>query len=441
MTPPVTRIAPSPTGFMHIGTARTALFNWLYARGRGGRFLLRIEDTDAARATPGAVEAILDGLTWLGLDWDGDPVFQSENAARHAQVVGQLLASGHAYRCTCTPARLAALPHGYDRQCRDAGHGPDCGPHVVRIKAPLAGEIVLDDQVQGRVVVAAKDLDDFVLLRSDGTPTYMLCVVVDDHDMGVTHVIRGDDHLSNALRQRTITDAMGWPVPVYAHIPLIHGADGKKLSKRHGAVGVAWYREQGYLPEAVCNYLLRLGWGHGDAEVISRAEALEWFDLPAVGRAPARLDEAKLDALNAHYIAEADDARLLDILGIDDARFLAALPLLKPRARTLAELREAGAFLLAPVEPDDAAREKLTGAGDALAALAQALQEAEPFDAAGVKAAVKAVADARGVKMGAVGPVLRAALTGRTGGPDIFASAAILGRDECLERLKGVQKP
>jgi glutamyl-tRNA synthetase len=442
MTQITTRIAPSPTGFMHIGTARTALFNWLYARGRGGRFLLRVEDTDAARAAPGAVEAILEGLTWLGLEWDGAPVFQSANASRHAAVVQDLLERGAAYRCTCTPERLAALPPGgYDRHCRDAGHATG----VVRIRAPLEGESVLDDAVQGRVRVPAGALDDFVLARADGSATFLLACAVDDHDMGITHVIRGDDHLSNAHRQRLIYAAMGWAEPVWAHIPLIHGPDGAKLSKRHGAVGLEAYRDAGYLPEAVFAYLLRMGWAHGDAEIISRDEALAWFDLPAVGRAPARLDEAKLAHLGAHYIAQADGARLLALLGALDTpspfaregKFAAALPLLRPRARTLAELRDAGAFLLAPVEPDDAAREKLTGTRDILDALTKALQGAEPFDAAGVKAAVKAVADGQGVKMGAVGPVLRAALTGRTGGPDIFESAAILGRDECLNRLYG----
>ena len=439
MTPPVTRIAPSPTGFMHIGTARMALHNWLYARGRGGRFLLRIEDTDAARAVPGAVEAILEGLTWLGLTWDGEPVFQSANAPRHAQVVRELLEAGHAYRCTCTAERLAGLPPGgYDRRCRDAGHGPDCGPHVVRLKAPLTGQSVLDDAVQGRVRVAADALDDFVLLRGDGTATFLLACAVDDHDMGVTHVIRGDDHMSNAHRQRLIYAAMGWAEPVWAHTPLIHRAEGGKLSKRDGGVGLEAYRDAGYLPEAVFNYLLRLGWAHGDAEIISREQALAWFDLPAIGRAPARLDDAKLAHLGAHYMQAAGDARLLALAGVEDARFAEALPLLKPRAGTLAALREAGAFFCGPVEPDDAARALLTGAGAVVSALRQALAGVEPFDAAGVKDAVKAVADARGVKMGAVGPVLRAALTGRTGGPDIFASAAILGREECLARLGGL---
>lgn len=453
MTPIVTRIPPSPTGFMHIGTARTALYNWLYARGRRGRFLLRIEDTDAAREVPGAVEAILDGLRWLGLDWDGEPTFQSRNLARHAAVARELLEAGKAYRCTCTAQELAAMGHGYDRRCRDAGHGPDCGPHTIRIDAQaiarrsqyrsarISGDgpsniLKLKDEVQGDVCVDVKQLDDFVLLRADGSPTYMLSVVVDDHDAGITHVIRGDDHLNNAFRQRVIYEAMGWAVPVYAHIPLIHGPDGKKLSKRHGALGVEWYRDAGYLPEALCNYLLRLGWGHGDDEIISRDQALAWFDLAAVGRSPARFDVDKLSSLNAHYIQEAKDTRLLELLGVGDARFSEALPLLKPRAKTLVDLREEGAFLLHPVEPDDKAQEILAAASEILPAIIAMCADADPFDTDTLKAAAKALAKSRGVTMGAVGMPLRATLTGRGASADIFALAAILGRKTCLARLR-----
>lgn len=431
----ITRIAPSPTGFMHIGTARTALFNWLYARARGGKFLLRIEDTDKARDTPGAVEAILEGLSWLGLTWDGDVVYQSQRAERHAQVAHELLAAGHAYRCTCTPEELAAMGgHGYDRRCRDANHGPDA-PHTIRIKAPLEGQSVIDDQIQGLVKVEAGALDDFVLLRSDGTPTYMLSVVVDDYDMGITHVLRGDDHLSNAHRQKVIIEAMGWSVPTYAHIPLIHGPDGTRLSKRHGAVGVEWYRQEGYLPEALFNYLLRLSWGHGDAEIISQEQALAWFDIADVGKSASRFDIAKLDSLNAHYIMQADDARLMDLLGITDSRFAAALPLLKLRAHTLKDLEAEGAFLFAPVAPDEAAKAALAGAGEIVTAIACALEGVEPFTAEAIKEALHTLATQRGVKMGALALPLRAALTGRTKGIDLGPAAALLGRTECLVRL------
>jgi glutamyl-tRNA synthetase len=316
--PVVTRFAPSPTGFLHIGGARTALFNWLYARHHGGRFLLRIEDTDRARSTQPAIDAILDGMRWLGLDWDGDAVFQFERSARHAEVAHALLANGHAYRCFATSEELEAMraeqranrqPLRYDGRWRDRdpSEAPAGAPFVIRLKAPREGQATIDDRVQGKVTVQNSELDDMVLLRSDGTPTYMLAVVVDDQDMGVTHVIRGDDHLNNAFRQLALIRAMGWPEPIYAHVPLIHGADGAKLSKRHGALGVEAYRdEMGILPEALSNYLLRLGWGHGDAEIISRDQAVEWFDLADVGRSPSRFDIKKLENLNGNYIREAD---------------------------------------------------------------------------------------------------------------------------------------
>ena len=358
----VTRFAPSPTGFLHIGGARTALFNWLYARHHGGRFLLRIEDTDKARSTQAAIDAILDGMKWLGLDWDGDAWFQSQFAARHAEVAHELLARGHAYRCWMTqeelaaaresgPARAPAVP---DPQpvARPSPTAPADQPFVVRLKAPQDGETAIEDQVQGRVTVQNSELDDFVLLRSDGSPTYMLAVVVDDHDMGVTHVIRGDDHLNNAFRQLAIIRAMGWPEPVYGHVPLIHGADGAKLSKRHGALGVETYRDDlGILPEALFNYLLRLGWGHGDEEIIAREDAVRWFDLPQVGRSPSRFDTRKLENLNGHYLRAADPRRLASLvdhlveaalgrgLDADDIDLLArAMPQLTPRAKDLDEL-------------------------------------------------------------------------------------------------------
>jgi glutamyl-tRNA synthetase len=387
--PVVTRFAPSPTGYLHIGGARTALFNWLFARHHGGTYLLRIEDTDRARSTDAAIDAILDGLDWLGLGSDQPPVYQFSRAARHAEVAHQMLAGGHAYKCFATPEELAELreqqraakqPMRYDGRWRDRdpAEGGD-RPFVIRLKAPREGETVIEDAVQGRVVVKNAELDDMILLRSDGTPTYMLAVVVDDHDMGVTHVIRGDDHLNNAFRQLGIIKAMGWDEPVYAHIPLIHGADGAKLSKRHGAMGVDAYRDElGMLPEAVCNYLLRLGWGHGDEEIVSRERAIELFDLAGVGRSPSRFDLKKLENLNGHYIREADDARLAALvaprvaalmgrdLSADDTALLArAMPGLKPRAKTLHEIADGSLFLFAqrPLVPDDKAMALLDANG------------------------------------------------------------------------------
>ena len=457
----VTRFAPSPTGYLHIGGARTALFNYLFARHHGGKFLLRIEDTDRARSTDAAIDAIFDGLEWLGLAGDESPVFQFARAARHAEVAHALLATGHAYKCFGTPEELAELreqqraakqPMRYDGRWRDrdSAEGGD-KPFVIRLKAPREGETVIEDAVQGRVVVQNAELDDMILLRSDGTPTYMLAVVVDDHDMGITHVIRGDDHLNNAFRQLGIIRAMGWPEPVYAHVPLIHGADGAKLSKRHGALGVDAYRdEMGFLPEAVNNYLLRLGWGHGDDEIISREQAVDWFDLGGVGRSPSRFDFKKLENLNGHYIREADDARLAALVAarmpaLDGdaaeqrlARLAAIMPALKPRAKTIIELADGAAFLFAvrPIPVDGAAAKLLDDAARTLlGAVADRLRAAGEWSLETIEAAVRAVAEEAGLGLGKVAQPLRAALTGRTTSPGIFDVLYHLGREETLGRL------
>jgi glutamyl-tRNA synthetase len=459
--PIVTRFAPSPTGFLHIGGARTALFNWLYARRHGGRFLLRIEDTDKARSTQAAIDAILDGMRWLGLDWDGEAYFQSRFADRHAEVAHQLLASGHAYKCWMSQEELAAQRESAQRErrpfkivsrWRDCGGEQGEGPFVVRIKAPAAGETAIDDQVQGRVTVSNSEIDDFVLLRSDGSPTYMLAVVVDDHDMGVTHVIRGDDHLNNAFRQLAIIRAMGWPEPIYGHVPLIHGQDGAKLSKRHGALGVETYRDElGVLPEALFNYLLRLGWGHGDEEIIAKEDAQRWFDLANVGRSPSRFDVKKLENLNGHYLRQADDRRLATLIdhriegalgrGLDagDHDLLAkAMPVLKPRAKDLNELAEAAAFLFRqrPLDMDEKAAVLLEGeARRLLARLHSALAKLSEWSAATTEQAAREVAEAEGVKLGQVAQPLRAALTGRATSPGIFDVLMLLGREESLARV------
>ncbi len=449
----VTRFAPSPTGFLHLGGARTALFNWLFARHNGGKFLLRIEDTDRARSTQPAIDAILAGMRWLGLDWDGDAVFQFARSDRHAAVVHAMVESGHAYRCWMTQEEIAAQreaaqaakkPLRIRSPWRDRADGPADRPFVVRLRAPQEGSVTIDDRVQGSVTVQNAELDDLVLLRSDGTPTYMLAVVVDDHDMGVTHVIRGDDHLNNAFRQLPIYRANDWPEPVYAHIPLIHGSDGAKLSKRHGAVGIEAYRDElGILPEALDNYLLRLGWGHGDAEIIARDEAVKWFDLAAVGKSPSRFDLKKLEHLNGHYIREADDARLAALVaprvaGADETRLAAAMPALKPRAANLNELADGAQFLVAtrPLTIDEAAAPLL--AGDAPAILTEvhaALDALDGWDTDGIEAAVRRVADARGLKLGQVAQPLRAALTGRRTSPGIFDVVALLGRGESIGRI------
>jgi glutamyl-tRNA synthetase len=456
----VTRFAPSPTGFLHIGGARTALFNLLFARHHGGKFRLRIEDTDKARSTQEAIDAILDGMTWLDLNWDDEVVYQSQRAARHVEVAEAMLASGHAYRCYATPEELAELreaqraakqPLRYDGRWRDRACGPEeeGKPFAVRLKAPREGETEIDDLVQGRVVVQNSELDDMILLRSDGTPTYMLAVVVDDHDMGVTHVIRGDDHLNNAFRQLGIIKAMGWPEPAYAHIPLIHGADGAKLSKRHGALGVDAYRDElGMLPEAVNNYLLRLGWGHGDEEIISREQAIEWFDLGGVGRSPSRFDQKKLENLNGHYLREANDARLAGLVApriaqligrdVDQALLTRAMPELKPRAKTLDEIADGALFLFAtrPLTLDDKAAALLQGDAQTLLAQTQdALAVVSDWTAEGIEAAVRQVAEGAGIGLGKVAQPLRAALTGRTTSPGIFDVLVLLGREESLARL------
>ena len=454
--PVVTRFAPSPTGYLHIGGARTALFNWLFARHHGGKYLLRIEDTDRARSTEPAIAAIFDGLEWLGLGGDEEPVFQFARSARHAEVAALLLESGHAYRCYLTPEELAARrekaqaekrPFRIESEWRDhsPADAPDDAPFVVRIKAPREGETVIADLVQGSVTVANAEIDDFVLLRSDGTPTYMLAVVVDDHDMGVTHVIRGDDHLNNAFRQLVLIRAMGWQEPEYAHVPLIHGSDGAKLSKRHGALGVDSYRDElGILPEALFNYLLRLGWGHGDDEIISRDQAIEWFDIAHVGKSPSRFDLAKLQNLNGHYLREADDARLASLVAprmsgsADFSLLKEAMPHLKVRAKTLDELAAGAAFLFAqrPLALDPKAEALLTPeARSLLARLAARLESAAQWNTAELETSLKAMAEELGLGLGKLAQPLRAALTGQTTSPGIFDVLVLLGRDESLARI------
>ncbi|MDE3114700.1 MAG: glutamate--tRNA ligase [Pseudomonadota bacterium] len=460
---PVLRFAPSPTGYLHIGGARTALFNWLYARHTGGIFRLRIEDTDRARSTPEAIAAILNGLNWMGLDWDGDTIFQFVRADRHREVAEQLLTQGKAYRCYATAEELEAMraeqraagkPVRYDGRWRDRDPGPaEAGkPFVVRIKAEQTGETVVRDLVQGDVTFANEQLDDLILLRSDGTPTYMLAVVVDDHDMDVSHVIRGDDHLANTPRQMQIIKAMDWAVPVYGHLPMIHGPDGAKLSKRHGALAVEAYRDMGYLPEAMRNYLLRLGWSHGNDEIIPTTQAVEWFNAENIGRSPARFDTKKLDSLNAHYMRQMDDGELARevaalVARLDPARALdakaqgrltAAMPGLKERAKTLVEIAEGADFLYADgPRPLDAAAEKLLGP-EARAVLGRLLPVLEAGDWTGpaLEEAVRAFATAEGLKLGQVAQPIRAALTGKAASPPIFDVLTILGKEECLVRLR-----
>jgi len=464
----VTRFAPSPTGFLHIGGARTALFNWLYARGRGGKMLLRIEDTDRERSTAAAIDAILDGLTWLGIRWDGEAVFQFARAARHREVAEQMLASGHAYRCYASPEELAQMREAARREGRakfydgrwrdrDPGEAPPGVKPAIRLKAPLTGETVIEDQVQGRVVWQNENLDDLVLLRSDGTPTYMLAVVVDDHDMGVTHIIRGDDHLTNAARQKQIYDALGWPVPAMAHIPLIHGPDGAKLSKRHGALGVDAYRAMGYLPAALRNYLVRLGWSHGDQEIFSTDEMIAAFDLPQIGRSPARFDFAKLESLNGHYIRQSADGDLLAAIEAllphiaDGAalsakltpqlrqQWLAAMPSLKERAKTLLDLIDGAHFLFAarPIPLDDKAKALLSPDAKALLReLAERFLLLKRWTAETTEREVRIFAEDKGVKLGAIAQPLRATLTGRTTSPGIFEVLQLLGKSESLARIE-----
>jgi len=463
----VTRFAPSPTGFLHIGGARTALFNWLYARGRDGKMLLRIEDTDRDRSTQAAIDAILDGLNWLGLHWDGEAVYQFSRSARHREVAETLLAAGRAYYCYASPEELAEMREQarregrsklYDGRWRDrdpAEAPPDVKP-VIRLKAPLEGETVIEDQVQGRVAWQNENLDDLVLLRSDGTPTYMLAVVVDDHDMGITHIIRGDDHLTNAARQTQIYNALGWDVPVMAHIPLIHGPDGSKLSKRHGALGVDAYRAMGYLPAAMRNYLVRLGWSHGDQEIFSTEEMVAAFDLPQIGRSPARFDFAKLENLNGHYLRQTADAELLaevervlpHLAGGPELaakltpelrnKLLHAMPGLKERAKTLVELIDGARFIVTdrPIALEEKASVLLTAETRALLGrLADELTAVEPWTAETTEQFVRAFAERNGSKLGGVAQPLRAALTGRVTSLPIFDVLAILGKTESLARL------
>ncbi|MCC7271283.1 MAG: glutamate--tRNA ligase [Alphaproteobacteria bacterium] len=461
----VTRFAPSPTGFLHIGGARTALFNWLFSRHHGGVFRLRIEDTDRQRSTEPAVAAIIEGLRWLGLDWDDAIVFQFARAPRHAEVARAMLDQGGAYLCYASPEELEEMrarakaegrPMRYDGRWRDRDprDAPAGVRPVIRLRAPQSGETVIHDLVQGEVKVENGQLDDMVLLRADGTPTYMLSVVVDDHDMDITHVVRGDDHLTNAFRQAQIYRAMGWELPAFAHIPLIHGPDGAKLSKRHGALGVDAYRDMGYLPEALRNYLLRLGWSHGDEELISTAQAIAWFDLDAVGRSPARFDFAKLDNLSGHYMRAADDDRLLEGLlpflekrtgAAPEAeglrRLRAGMGGLKVRAKTLVELADLAAFYVRrrPLPIDDKAAKLLAGDGRSLLArLTPVLAAADPWNATTTEAAVRAFAEANGGKLGTIAQPLRAALTGSSVSPGIFEVMEILGREESLARISDV---
>jgi glutamyl-tRNA synthetase len=465
-SPIVTRFAPSPTGFLHIGGARTALFNWLYAKHTGGTMLLRIEDTDRERSTDAAIAAIIDGLSWLGLDWKGEPISQFARADRHREVAEELVARGKAYRAFETPEELAAMRdkakaegrfaryEGVWRD-RDPSEAPAGAPSVVRIKAPRDGETVIEDRVQGRVAFPNKDLDDFVILRTDGSPTYMHAVVVDDHDMTVTHVIRGDDHLTNAARQTIIYEAMGWPTPIWAHIPLIHGPDGAKLSKRHGALGVDAYRAMGYLPDALRNYLARLGWSHGDDEIFTTQQAIEWFDLDAINKGAARFDFNKLQSLNGHYIRATDDEELLERLeailpeieGGDDFavrmehgardRLLSLMPELKERAKTLVDLFHAAQFLVAerPLATDEKATALLDAdARGRLGRLLKALGQV-PWASADLEQAVRHFAHTEEVKLGKVAQPLRAALTGSASSPSIFEVMVALGRDESLARI------
>ena len=460
-TPVVTRIAPSPTGEMHIGTARTALFNWLYARGRGGKFLLRIEDTDRARSTQQASEAILKGMDWLGLDYDGEAISQFERADRHAEVAHELLEKGAAYKCFSTQEEIEAWREAaraekrstlFQSPWRDADPAthPDA-PHVIRIKAPRDGKTVIADKVQGDVTISNAELDDMVILRSDGTPTYMLAVVVDDHDMGVTHVIRGDDHLNNAARQMLVYEGMGWPLPVYAHIPLIFGPDGRKLSKRHGATGVAEYQVMGYPAAGMRNYLARLGWAHGDDEFFTDAQAMEWFDLDGINRAPARFDFKKLTNLCGQHIAAADDAALLHELKAylaaageaplteaQAALVSEAMPLLKDRAKTFPELLEKARFCLVsrPVDRDEKAEAQLASVSNGiLSELTPRLQTAS-WTRDALEGEVSALAEAHGMGLGKLAGPLRAALAGRAATPSVFDMMLVLGRDETLARLK-----
>jgi glutamyl-tRNA synthetase len=462
----VTRFAPSPTGYLHIGGARTALFNWLFARHHGGQFLLRIEDTDRKRSTSEAISAIIAGLRWLELDWDGEEVFQSHGVERHKAAAQQLLQEGKAYLCYCTPEELTEMREEarrngrsmrYDGRWRDRdpADAPQGVKPVVRLKAPQEGVTVVDDKVQGPVRVENTQLDDMVLLRGDGTPTYMHSVVVDDHDMGVTHVIRGDDHLTNAARQTQLFTAFGWDIPTFAHIPLIHGPDGQKLSKRHGALGVEAYRDMGYLPAALRNYLLRLGWSHGDDELISSEQAVAWFDLDGVGRSPSQIDFAKLESVNVHYIRQSDPAVLVELISghlteslgapvSDDARdrIHAGLEGLRQRAKTVNELADAAViYVNRPVFPltnAKAARLLEDGGSELVAASANLLNNIDNWSEETIESAVRSLAESQDLGFGKIAQPLRAALTGSNASPSIFEVMQALGKSETLARLNAV---
>ena len=465
--PVVTRFAPSPTGFLHIGGARTAMFNWLFARHHGGKALLRIEDTDAARSTQEAIDAILEGLQWLGLDWDDEPVFQSERAARHAEVAHELLASGNAYKCFATPDELTEMrekqraekkPMRYDGRWRDRdpSEASADAPYVIRLKTEQSGKVTIADAVQGDVSVQNSEIDDFILLRSDGTPTYMLAVVVDDHDMGVTHLIRGDDHLNNAFRQLAMIRAMGWKEPVYGHIPLIHGNDGAKLSKRHGALGVEAYRDMGIMPDAMFNYLLRLGWGHGDDEIISRKQATGWFGLDGVGKSPSRFDAKKLQNLNGQYIREADDSSLVvlttpwieELLNrkldhLDTELLAKAMQVLKNRAKNLIELSENSLFLFKkrPLGLDEQAESLLDNdARTLLKSTHDALTDLDDWTLEATEEKTKAIAESAELGLGKLAQPMRAVLTGSTSSPGIFDVLVLLGKEESLARIADQMK-
>ena len=464
--PVITRFAPSPTGFLHIGGARTALFNWLYARRMGGKMLLRIEDTDRERSTEPAIQAIMDGLKWLGINWDDDVVYQYSRAKRHQDVALQMLADGKAYYCYASPEELTAMreqaraegkPMRYDGRWRDrpASDAPEGVKPVVRLKAPLEGETIVEDQVQGRVSWQNKDLDDLVLLRSDGGPTYMLAVVVDDHDMGVTHIIRGDDHLTNAARQTQIYQACGWDVPVMAHIPLIHGPDGAKLSKRHGALGVEAYQALGYLPAALRNYLVRLGWSHGDQEFFSTEEMASLFDLPAIGRSAARFDFAKLEHINGHYMRASSDAELVDAIaellvvntgerGLPNNmnpllhdQLMTAMPGLKDRAKTLVELVDQAYYLYAvrPLTLEAKATLLIEAGRDIMRDCRPRLAALDVWTVESIEVAIRQEVDEKGIKLGQIAQPLRATLTGRSTSPGLFDVMAVLGQSECLARI------
>ncbi|WP_203413651.1 glutamate--tRNA ligase [Entomobacter blattae] len=461
-----TRFAPSPTGLLHIGNARAALFNFLYARHHGGEFLLRIEDTDKERSTQHAIDVILDGLKWMGLTPDSPPVYQSQNQPRHTEVAQYLLENGLAYKCFCTPQELQTMReqamaegkppryNGYWRN-RDPSEAPAGAPYVVRIKAPQEGETMIQDLVQGEVQVANAELDDMIILRTDGTPTYLHAVVCDDHDMGITHVIRGDDHLTNTFRQLVIYRAMGWAPPAFAHLPLIHGPDGAKLSKRHGAQSVVEFREMGFLPEALCNYLLRLGWGHGDAEILNREEQIALFDLDGVGRSPSRMDYTKLTHLNGVWMRQADNTRLTEetlkrlTLRKDitvpppllTQRILTLMPGLKERAKTLIELADNAAFLgqKTPLPFDPKAEKLLTEENiTLLQQLAQALNALTRFEREDIDQCLRAFAEQHTLKLGKIAQPLRAAVTGSTSSPGIDDTLVALGREEVLARIHAV---